>query len=532
MALPSGAGTAFYPSRPFLSGERVRVRAVLRSASDGTASGAPGARILRFSFQVGSPADTGRGTRASRRRALRSAAAGRRGARAAATPTQTFYSEPGLHPPVVSFSGPLDAASGDVFVTAQNPHQSGAMILDHLGRLVWFDPVSQGQPMNLQVQHYLGHPVLTWWVGVFRQWGEDMIMDSQYRTLAVLQGGNGLAADLHDFQITPQGTALIDAYRDTKANLSTVGGPRHGYVLDCVIQELDIKTGQVLWEWHSLGHVPLSASYAPVPLGSTPYDYFHLNSIQQLPDGNLIVSARNTWGVYEINRTTGQVMWTLGGKNSSFSMGPGTAFEWQHNARLHGQTLSLFDDGSAPQEEAQSSAKVLRVDQRTDTVSLVHRYTHNPSLLANSAGSAQILPDGDVFVGWGPQPDFSEYTSSGQQIFNGVFAWGTDSYRAFRFHWTGQPVTPPAIALSPSSDGGVTAYASWNGATRVRKWQVLEGATPGQLTAVGLPFHRTGFETAIPLSGRPPYVAVQAMAGSGAVLGTSKAEADPPLSSG
>jgi hypothetical protein len=523
LALPDGDGTAFYPSRPFVPGESVSVTAVLRSAAGGAASGAPGASRLRFSFGIGDPAPTSP--------APAPTAAPRR-SRAVNLPTQSFQSKPDLHPPLVTFSNDLDTTSGDVFVTAQNLEQPGPMILDPRGKLVWFYAVHHGQPMNLQVQRYQGKPVLTWWDGVFRHWGQDTIMDSAYRTLAVVHGGDGLVADLHEFRITRQGTALIDAYKDTRADLSSMGGPRHGYVLDCIIQELDIKTGRVLWEWHALGHIPLSASHAPVPTDSTPFDYFHLNSIQQLADGNLVISARNTWAVYEIDRSTGKLVWTIGGRNPSFHMGTGTNFEWQHNARLNGATLSLFDDGAAPQEEYESSAKVLRLNEKTRTVTLVHRYTHQPALVANSAGSTQVLPGGEVFVGWGPQPDFSEYTPSGRQIFNGAFSWGTDSYRAFRFRWTGQPAAPPTLVMKPTSGGGLTLYASWNGATQVTKWQVLEGPTESTLSADGSPRPRTGFETAITLPAAPPYVAIQALAASGKVLGQSKTEVNPLLQGG
>lgn len=520
-ALPDGDGTAFYPARPFAPGELVRVTAALRSPSAGTASGDPAASTLRFSFRIGSAVPAPSAIPAVRRRE-----------HVSHLPTQGFHSEPDLHPPLVAFSNDLDTKSGDIFVTAQNPVQPGPMILDPHGRLVWYHPVSRGQPMNLQVQRYRGKPVLTWWEGLFRHWGSDTIMDSSYRTVAVVHGADGLVADLHDFRITAQNTALIDAYQETQVNLSKMGGPKDGHVLDCIIQELDIKTGKVLWEWHALGHIPLSASHTPLPTGSAAFDYFHLNSIQQLSNGNLVISARNTWAVYEIDRSTGKLVWTVGGRSPSFHMGPHTDFEWQHNAVLRGHTLSLFDDAAAPQEEFESSAKILRINARARTVTLVHRYTHRPSLVANSAGSTQVLPDGDVFVGWGPEPDFSEYTPSGRQIFNGTFSVGTDSYRAFRFRWTGQPTTPPALVLSPASGGGVTLYASWNGATRVKKWQVLDGLTPYTLTADGLPYPRTGFETAITLPNRPPFIAVQAMARSGLVLGMSKPVGDPLLGLG
>src|SRR6202035_880406 len=179
----------------------------------------------------------------------------------------------------------------------------------------------------------------------------------------------------HEFQITPQGTALLDAPSFAQADLTSVGGPSNGSVLDDVIQEVDIKTGQVLWEWHAFGHVPLSASYYAYSPSQGFYDYFHLNSIQQLPNGNLLISARHTWSVYEISRQTGKIIWTLGGKHPSFIMGPGTNFEWQHAARLHDGVLSLFDDGSYPPEEVQSSAKYLRVDTQNRTVTLIRSFT-------------------------------------------------------------------------------------------------------------------------------------------------------------
>jgi hypothetical protein len=174
----------------------------------------------------------------------------------------------------------------------------------------------------------------------------------------------------------------------------------------------------------------------------------------------------------------------------------------------------------------------MRIDPKAGTVTLVHRYTHRPSLVANSAGSTQVLPDGDVFVGWGPQPDFSEYTPSGRQIFNGAFSWGTDSYRAFRFRWTGRPAAPPDLILSPTPDGGLTLYASWNGATQVKEWQVLDGLTEYNLSADGSPHPRTDFETTITLPIPPSYVAVQAMTAKGQVLGQSKTEVNPLLQGG
>lgn len=431
----------------------------------------------------------------------------------------------------MTFTANPDHSSGDVFVTPYDSAQAGPMILNSHGDVIWFHPLKQGQEaLDLQVQTYHGQKVLTWWQGVLDAshgtiygLGHDVIDNSSYRTVAVLHGG-GHPIDLHEFQVTPEGTALVDEYVPVRMNLTGEGGLADGTVLDCVIQELDITTGRVLWQWHSLGHIPFTASYWPAPRSPNIYwDYFHLNSIQQLPGGNLLVSARNTWSIYEISRSTGKVLWTLGGKHSSFRMGPGTNFEWQHDARMHpGGILSLFDDASAPQEEPQASAKLLRVNTKTMTAQLYRRYTHSPPLLAELAGNAEILSNHDVFVGWGAQPDFSEYAPDGRQIFNGSFPAGVGTYRAYRFPWVANPHTQPELATTSGSHGAVTVYVSWNGATQVSSWRVLGGSRRRALHVIVRSAPWTGFETAIKLPARGPrYVLVQALDSNGHVLGSS-----------
>lgn len=526
VSLPDGGGTAFVPATPFADGERVEVSAALASPQAGTASGAPGARQLRFSFTVRRPRAGAVPAAPAATRATQASAA----ERPAYGPGRLrFHSQPHFYPPRVAMTSDPDLRSGAIFLSPHDGGQNGPMILNSRGQLVWFRPLDGEGAFNLEVQRYQDRPVLTWWQGNVAHGqgdGADVILNRSYRTVAVLHAGDGYVSDLHEFQITRQGTALIDAYVLVPHSLTSVGGPANGKVWDCVIQELDIKTGHVLWEWHALGHVPLTDSHAVLHKGRA-YDYFHLNSIQELRDGNLLVSARNMWAVYKVNRVTGQVMWKLGGKHSSFHMGRGTSFEWQHDAHLSGDTLTLFDDASSPQEERESSAKALRVNLAARTAVLEHRYTHFPPLLAGAMGSAQLLPNGNVVVGWGAANDFSEYTSAGQLVFNGSFPAITNSYRAYRFPWGGQPVGRPAMAVDPQSNGDVNVYASWNGATHVASWRVLGGRTQHSLGQLGTD-HKTGFETTIALGSKPRYVAVQALSASGHLLGTSRVHADPP----
>ena len=526
-ALPDGAGTAFTPDEPFTPGEQVDVRASLRSAQAASASGAPGSSVA-FSFRIAVPASGAPATRPAPGAPTAGAAGG-------CPVCMSFHSLVDFHPPVVRVSSDPDTSSGDIFITPRHsqgrqlPFQAGPMILDGQGRLVWFLPI-HFVASDLQVERYLGHPVLTWWQGLgtgLTGHGKDIIMNSSYQTVATVMAKNGLWADNHEFQITPQGTALIEALDPVKANLTSVGGPANGTVFDYVLQEIDIRTGKLLWEWHALGHIPLSASYA-TPQGSH-FDYLHLNSIEQLPSGNLLISARNTWGIYEIDKRTGKIIWSLGGKQSNFGIGSGAGFSWQHDAHLNGSTLTLFDDASngSHQEEFQSSAKVLRLNFAARTATLVRHFDHSPPLIAPSQGSAQILPNGNMFVGWGAQPDFSEYRSGGHQIFNGGFPFlGAQSYRAYRFQWSGQPVTKPALALVPQPDGSSEVYASWNGATDVASWRVLGGTAPSSLHRLG-GRTRTGFETQLRPRSEPDYFVVQAVSSSGHVLASSAVHPDP-----
>jgi hypothetical protein len=426
-----------------------------------------------------------------------------------------------------------DRSAGEIFVTPSNGQQEGPMILSAQGKLVWFRSVPQAdEATDLAVQRYHGKPVLTWWQGVVvegRGEGQDMILDRSYRTVAVVHAGEGYDTDLHEFKITPQGTAFVTSFNAVKANLKSVGGSANGSVFDCIIQEVDIATGRVLWEWHALGHVPVEDSYMGTPPSNTPYDYFHINSIQLLPNGNLLIAARNTWGVYEIDRATGRIVWQLGGRRSSYKLGPGAQFSWEHDAELHSDgTVSVFDDADSPKEEKESRAIVLTLNHRTKTASLLHSYTHSPSVLSGSQGNMQILPNGSVFVGWGADPDFSEYSSSGRQIFNGVFsskgklpsAYPVASFRAYRFRWSGQPSQPPAVAVTGGKGKDPTVYVSWNGATEVASWALLAGPSPGNLTRVSTTPSQ-GFETAIHTTTTEPYLAVEALSKSGAALGTS-----------
>lgn len=445
-------------------------------------------------------------------------------------PYQHFRSRPDLKPPPVRvLTRAHGTAPGYIFVAPKGKvAQAGPLILDNQGQVVWFRPLGPTIGVtDFRAQRYDGRPVLTWWRGRPPGGGEGhyTIFDDSYRPLMTLQAGNGLVGDVHEFLITPRGTALIIIYNRERLDLSSIGGPKDGRFWDGVVQELDIATRRVLLEWHTYPQIGIRESYSRPPkkqlgTGPFPYDYVHLNSIDVDTDGNLLVTARNTYAVYKVNRRTGKVMWRLGGTRSDFAFGPGARFAWQHDARRQPDgTITLFDNEAEPKRGPQSRVLVLRVNERTRRATLVRTFVHTPPLLAGNQGNAQFLPNGNVFVGWGQKPYVTEFDRSGRVLLDlRIGGKGTNNYRAYRLPWVGRPDGPPAVAVS-----GGTVYVSWNGATRVKRWRVVVGGSADDMGAVGSA-RKKGFETAIRF--RPPpgskFLAVEALDRRGEVLGVSR----------
>jgi hypothetical protein len=435
----------------------------------------------------------------------------------AVAPHRSYYSRPDLKPPTVEILKHARRTNpGYIFIAPKKDVvQAGPLILDNKGRVVWFLPLDTHGVTDFRMQRYQGRPVLTWWHGRPDDGdGESgySIYDSSYRLVAHVQPGNGMLGDIHEFKLTSRGTALMTISRQVRV--------KGRNVLEGGIQELDVKTGRVLFEWHSIDHVRLVESYYRLPKdpGRT-FDYFHVNSIEIDHDGNLLVSARNTHTIYKISRRTGRILWRLGGKRSDFTLGRDVRFAWQHDARRQPDgALTLFDNSAGPQVRKQSRGLVLHLDMKRMHATVVRSFVHRPPIVAVDQGNMQRLPGGHYFIGWGHEPRFTEFGARGTILFDGRFGQGrVDSYRAYRLPWTGRPVRPPALAAR-----GQNAYASWNGATEVVSWQLLEGPRKTDLRAVRVAV-KTGFETRIPLAIDTGWVAVRALDRQQRVLGRSPA---------
>jgi hypothetical protein len=444
---------------------------------------------------------------------------------------QHFRSRTDLRAPQIVIDKRRSRPLGGLVVTDVHggPSQQGPLLLDQTGRLIWFLPLSpkptaSRRAFNVRVQSYQGRPVLSFWQGTVigdHGRGSYAIYDSTYRRLYTVKAAHGQQADLHEFLLTDRGTALFSCYGRAQGRVRVAGGWRRVPYTYGIVQEVDVASGRLLFEWRSDRHIPLSDSYKPLPRKSgQDWDYFHVNSIAIDPsDQNLIISGRNTWACYKVDRRSGRVIWKLGGRRSDFRMGRGTRFIYQHDAELHpGGLLSVFDNRGGPPRHGFSRAVLLSVDERRRRVTLRHSCSHHPQVYSDALGSVQLLAGGDIFVGWGRSTNFSEYSARGALLFDGHLAAGASSYRAFLSSWQGAPGSAPAAVAVRSGSTG-TVHVSWNGATEVRRWGVIDAASGASLGAA----LANWFETAITVPNAPPSLKVAAYDAGGRQLATSPA---------
>ncbi len=488
------------------------------------------------------------------------AAAGAQAAPIAAYTTKfawSFVSAPKLHPPKFRTLVPTQSkklAKGYFMVanfknladSAPMAGESGPLILDSKLQPVWFDPIGVNAfAGNLEAQTYNGKPVLSWWQGVITgtgvtTGGEDIVVNQHYQQVARVTGQDGWVISEHEMVISGS-NAWVTAYKDVPMNLTPYGGSASGVVFDSAVQEYSLKTGQLMYTWDALNpggtpNVPLSESQTH-PAPGIPWDAYHINAIQLTGSGTFLVSLRNTWSAYLVNRSTSAIEWTLSGnpKLSSFALPTNAQFQWQHDVELHsGNVVSVFDDaccaitGVNSQGQATFGPRsgptrglVLKLDLTNHTGSFVSQYTRGNNFNAAFLGNLQLLSNGNVALGWGSQPFFSEDSKSGKVLLDAQWPTPDLSYRAYLQNWVGIPSFPPGGAVRTKS-GKTTVYASWDGDTQVVSWRVLAGSSAKSLNTVATTV-KSGFETAIQLKSSYKTYKVQALDGKGHVLRTSNA---------
>ena len=353
------------------------------------------------------------------------------------------------------------------------------------------------------------------------------VLDETYTEVAVYTAGNGYKHDIHDFQLRPDGRALLMIYDGQIVDMSEIveGGDPQALVIGLVIQEVDADNN-VLFQWRSWDHIPITDTTSS--LTRSRIDYVHGNSLQWDLDGNIILSSRFLDEITKIDRDTGEIIWRLGGKANQFTfVGEGEPFFDQHDARrlLDGH-LTVFDNRTGP-NSTYSRAVEYELDEQAMIARRVWERRSEGDSASIAMGDVQRLPNGNTLIGWGALATaLTEVTPGGQKAFELVIAPDPDSgrlpvsYRAFRFAWEGLPVTRPQL-VARTETTGTGVYYSWNGATNVDAWLLYAGSTPGDLHLVDAQI-RDGFEARSSISDSDLcFFQARALDANGVLLGSS-----------
>jgi hypothetical protein len=436
-----------------------------------------------------------------------------------------YRSRPGLNPPkMIVNKNTSGSAGGKILIGSK---EAGAGIYTKGGELIWFLP---GVTMDFRVQRYRGKPVLTWYQAATKGSGLKrstyIIANRNYKTIKKVRPGGGLDPDSHEFRLTKRGTALVTTYRTRGGfNLSEYGLGTNALVLESVAQEVDIRTGRVLWQWNSLDHVPVRDTYAEkARRPGAAFDYFHINTVSEARDGNILISGRSTNAMYKISRETGRVIWTLGGRSSDFKMKNGAFFSSQHDTeQISKNRFSLFDNGASPVATPvrdQSRGLILQLNFKKMSAS-VHREFFNPAKpLSTQQANNEQLPNGNFLLGWGGTPLISEHKPNGALLYDAEFKGIRSFYRAYLQNWSGQPKSGVAMVSERAGPKTTRVWISWNGDSRVRKWRIAAGNSKRTLGNVAVR-KRDGFETAVNVPSGATYFKVAGLDSKGRKISAS-----------
>jgi hypothetical protein len=466
-------------------------------------------------------------------------------------PHQTFFSRAGIEAPRPNFMKPFTNCDDGsyLFVSLRgNYAESKPYILDPAGNLIWTFDHYVGEVYNLQVQEYKGKPYITYWAGDDSIGGHGAgkyhMLDEHYEEFKQIEAANGLDADLHDFRITPENTALITVYEIIEADLSSINASlAKGEIWDSLFQEIDLETGEALFQWRASDHIGWDEAYLDLNEQADgdkgrPWDFYHINTVDKDPSGNYLVSGRFTRSIIYINGTSGEILWRLGGKRNDFkdlSDGAATKFAGQHDAHWTDSynSITFFDNRADwfTQIDSKSAGAKLVLNTSSalsqPTAELVQTYIHPDKILSISQGSMQTLSSGNMLVGYGYNGVVTEFSPSGKVLCDAFFeasaylgSGDVQSYRAYKNHWTGLPTTPVDLALH---DG--IFYVSWLGATEVREWVLRSGFGDDEEWSEIARFRKDGFEShyTLPAEQRiKRWVKAYALGHDGQELGSSE----------
>ncbi|CUM53134.1 uncharacterized protein AC631_05550 [Debaryomyces fabryi] len=482
-----------------------------------------------------------------------------------------YRSRPDLAPPKLNITilPNEDVSPGYLFLapfsgyadidTFHGPRQAAPYIFSSDGELVWsgFSYFSIWAT-NFQAGKVNGEDVLFSFEGSHNPryghgHGHITFLNQNYETIKELRAGNHKIIDKHEFHIINETSGLVQIYQPVPKDLTPYGAsPEQQWIVDAIFQEIDINTGEVLFEWSSLEHISPDESVLPIVQGqagsgynsSDAWDYFHINSVDKDENGDYLLSARDAASLYKIDGNTGEVIWKLGGlpgiTSSDFKADKNLTFSFQHHARYLStsedgtkQLISFYDNsahgtenknGRVVKYNEHSSGKIIEVDTKNWNAKLLFNGISPDKLLSKSQGSTQVLANGNVLVNWGSEGAITEFKDE-KPIFNAFVDSGelgvhAENYRAFKYNWTGKPNEKIALLSEFTKDGSTNIYVSWNGDTETKKWKFYSVERNGSKRFIG-ETSRKGFESIKTFDTKHERVLVEAYDSDEVLLSTS-----------
>jgi hypothetical protein len=240
----------------------------------------------------------------------------------------------------------------------------------------------------------------------------------------------------HDARLTRNGNVLMLCVEEVPADVAArvqgglPGSEHEGVMYSDRVVEMT-KQGEVVWEWHAWQHLD------PEVDRITPQDWreewTHANTVEELPDGDVLVSFRNVSTVAIIERRTGSIRWRLG---------PGVLAQQHYPNLLPNGNILLFDNGTHRADNPLTFSRVLEIDPATKRI--VWRYQDRPmfNFYSPYESSAQRLPNGNTFICEGVFGRLFEVTPEGEVVWEyinpyfgeaGLLGENNWLFRAFRY---------------------------------------------------------------------------------------------------
>lgn len=368
--------------------------------------------------------------------------------------------------------------------------------------------------------------------------GSAVILNDSYQRVQEVEDRAGRGTmNMHEYNTLEEGQrALTIIFESKLADLTVDGETQKLFIGNNGFAEIQTETGDPVFTWWALDHIDPTESLVDQPSGpgsyGSPWDAYHINSVDKNQHGDYLISARYTNTIYKVCGKDGRIIWRLGGSKSSFSL-KDFNMSSQHDARFRSDNdttvvITFFNNHSDGHHATakMSAAMEVALDLSTMEAHVMRQWDRPDGGLSKLRGNAQSLPNGNMFVCWSENSYMSEHTPEGELVMQARMAsQRLVSYRAYKMNFTARPSEPIAakafvFGIDEGSSTTVT-YVSWNGATEVTQWRFFGLRDDQQSTLIGTS-NKTGFETMHMSAGAYRQVIAEAMDAQGKSLGKSE----------